>query len=74
MLINEDEVLISLQDMEDQSQCRLVILNLDTREEKIVLELDNAIYCIDICKIPCRPDLPLFVIMKTVNGIMLVDT
>ena len=74
MLINEDEVLVSLQDMEDQSQCRLVILNLDTREEKIVLELDNAIYCIDICKIPSRPDLPLFVIMKTVNGIMLVDT
>ena len=74
VLINDDEVLVSLQDIEDQSQCRLVILNLDTREEKIVLKPDNAIYCIDICKIPSRPDLPLYVIMKTVNGIQLVDT
>ena len=49
MMINEDEMLIALEN-------KMVILNLDTREEKNVLEADSGLaFFFDMCKIPQNP-------------------
>ena len=49
VLINEDELLVSLQ-TDDWN--KMVILNLETQQEKVIIEPENAIYCLDICKVP----------------------
>ena len=68
MLINEDEMLVSL-------PTKLVILNLDTRQEKILIQADSgAAYFIDMCKIPTNPGEPDYFIVHTGKGIQLVNT
>lgn len=68
MLINEDEMLVSL-------PSKLVILNLDTRQEKIVIQADSgAAYFIDMCKIPSNPGEPAYFILHTGKGLQLVNT
>lgn len=47
-IINEDEVLIAIQ---DEKSGKLVILNLDTRQEKIIISPDT-VYFLDIVRIP----------------------
>lgn len=62
-LIDEDEMLVSLQN-------KMVILNLDTRSEKIVLEAESGIaYFIDMAKIPQSPGADPYFILHTGKGI-----
>jgi len=70
-VINEDELLLSLF-MEGRN--KLVILNLDTKEEKVVIAPDQAVCFLDICKIPGNPGGGNFYILHTGKGIQLVDT
>ena len=46
VVVNEDEMLISYSSQEGQT--KLVILNLDTKEEKIMIHPDSAAYFHDI--------------------------
>ena len=71
VVINDDEMLLSLQ---SDDWNKLVILNLDTREEKVVIKPDPSIYFIDIIPIPSNPgDTPYF-ILHTGKGIQIVNT
>ena len=79
MLVNEDEMLLSLEFTdedggEDASWHKLVILDLDTREEKIVIAPEAAVNILDICRIPCfgEDENPYF-IMHTGKGLQLVN-
>ena len=67
VIINEDEVLCSIQDDEVS---KLVILNLDTKEEKLIIQPENEIYFLDIVPIPGVSE---FFIMHTGRGIQLID-
>ena len=67
VIINEDEVLCSIQDDE---VCKLVILHLDTKEEKIVIQPEREIYFLDIVAIP---GISSFFVMHTGRGIHLID-
>lgn len=70
-VINADEVLCSIQ---SETLNRLVILNLETFEEKTLIEPDNALYILDILKIPSGElNLPYF-FMHTAKGIKMVDS
>ena len=66
MVINEDELLISLF---VEGQNKLVILNLDSKEEKVVIAPEQAVYFLDICKVPGNPGGGNFYIMHTGKGI-----
>jgi len=61
-------MLISLQN-------KMVILNLDTRSEKIVIEAQSgSAYFIDMIKIPQSPGADTYFILHTGKGIQLVNT
>ena len=67
MMINEDEMLISLQN-------KMVIYNLDTQMEKVVLESDSGqAFFIDMCMIPQNPGSNPYFILHTGRGIQLVN-
>ena len=66
VVINEDEMLLSLHTEEWN---KLVILNLDTRQEKVILEPESAAYYIDLATIPRNPDFPLYFIAHTGKGV-----
>ena len=81
VLLNEDEMLVSLERYEEDengqesSWYKLVILDLDTRGEKIVIAPEAAVNILDICKIPCfggEDENPYF-IMHTGKGLQLVN-
>lgn len=66
VIINEDELLISLQ---TEKWNKLVILDLETREEKVVIEPSNAVDILDICRIPCNEGEAPYFILHTCKGI-----
>ena len=70
VLINEDELLVSLQKDE---WCKIVILNLDTQTEKVIIEPENAVYCLDMAKVPQIDGMPPYFIMHTGKGLTLVN-
>ena len=54
---------------------RLVQINLDNRQEILVVAADSgSAYFIDMCKIPSNPGEPTFFILHTAKGIQLVNT
>ena len=70
-VLNEDEVLCSLQ----SDDCnKLVVLNLDTLEVKIVIDTDVAIYFLGIGKIPSSDKNFPYFILHTGKGISIVNT
>ena len=69
-LINEDEVLCAIQ---DERSGKLVIVNLDTRQEKIIISPDT-VYFLDIVRIPSFDDQSPFFILHTGKGIQIVNT
>ena len=79
VFINEDQMLISLQFDEDgdgdEEWNKLVILDLDTREELVVIAPEAAVNILDICRIPCADleENPYF-ILHTSKGIQLVNS
>ena len=64
--VSEDEMLLSLHTEEWD---KLVILNLDTRQEKVILEPESAVYFIDLAAIPREPDFPFYFIAHTAKGL-----
>ena len=74
VFINEDEMLVSLELYEDDdSWHKLVILDLDTSEEKIVISPEAAVNILDICRIPCGEGESPYFIMHTGKGLQLVN-
>ena len=70
VFINEDEMLVSLELYEDdESYHKLVVLDLDTSEEKIVISPEAAVNILDICRIPCTEDENAYFIMHTGKGL-----
>ena len=70
--IGGDELLLSLQ---TDTENKLVILNIETKEERVVIEPQNGTYILDICKIPSlTTDEHPFFIMHTGKGIQLVSS
>ena len=66
-MIDEDQMLVCLQE-------RMIILNLDTRAEKIVLEAESGTaFFIDMCKIPQNPGTNPYFIVHTGRGVQLVN-
>lgn len=65
-------MLVSLQNV-DSDEHKLVILNLDTGEERVVIEPNSASYFFDMQKIPCGPNLPLHFLLHTGKGIQIVN-
>ena len=61
--VNENELLVSLQTSEVN---KLVIFNLDTGEEKVVIEPESATHFLDMCRIPCAGN---FFMLHTVKGL-----
>ena len=66
IVVNEDELLLSLHTEEWD---KLVIFNLETRQEKIIVEPESAVYFIDLRAIPRNPDFPFYFIAHTAKGI-----
>ena len=63
MMIDEDEMLISLQN-------KMVIFNLDTRAEKNVLQAESGMsFFFDMIKIPQVPDVDPYFILHTGRGV-----
>ena len=65
--INEDEMLLALC---NEGENKLVILNLDTREEKVVIKPDECVFILDMIKIPSNPN---FFALHTGKGITLIN-
>ena len=69
--IGGDELLLSLQ---TEQENKLVILNIETKEERVVIEPQNGTYILDISKIPDSGDEFPFFIMHTGKGLQLVSS
>lgn len=69
-IINEDEVLCSIQHQESN---QLVILNLETMEQKLIIEPTGALYILDITKIPSGDAANPYFILHTGKGISMVN-
>lgn len=75
VFIDEDTMLVSLESSEEDWN-KLVILDLETREEKVVISPDAAYTILDICRIPLNPtdeEKNPYFIMHTGKGIQLVN-
>ena len=70
VVVSEDELLLSLHTDEWD---KLVILNLDTREEKVIVQPESADYYIDLRAIPRSPDFPFYFIAHTARGIQIIN-
>ena len=76
VFIDEDHMLVSLEHYEEETEDewhKLVILDLDTREEKVVIEPEAAVNILDICRIPSGEDENPYFIMHTGKGLQLVN-
>ena len=67
-LINQDEMLVSYTNTQDQST-KLVIINLDTKQEKVLIHPDASAYFLDIAMIPSSPGSSPFFIVHTGKGL-----
>ena len=70
LVLNEDELLLSTL---HEGQNKLIILNLETKQERIIISPEAAVYFLDICKIPGSPGGCNFYILHTGKGIQLVN-
>lgn len=71
VVINEDELLLSFYTFDDESGksvSKLVILNLETKEEKMMIDLKST-QVFDICSLPGHPGGGKFFILHTGKGI-----
>ncbi len=71
VMINEDELLLSFYTFDDESGNsinKLVILNLETKEEKMMIDL-KSVQVFDICTLPGQPGGGKFFILHTGKGI-----
>ena len=66
VILNEDEMLLSIQ---EEAASRLVIINLDTKEETVIIEPDKDFQVLDMCKIPMLQGEPSYFIMHSARGI-----
>ena len=67
---NEDELIISLQ---TEEQNKLVIVNIDTKEEKIIIEPESATYFLDMVKIPSSTESQDYFLFHTAKGLQIVN-
>ena len=67
VVVNTDEMLVSY--TTDEEQTKLVIINLDTKEEKIMIHPDSAAYFHDIQRIPCNHGCSNYFIVHTGKGL-----
>ena len=70
VVINDDEMLLSIQ---KKNANKLVIFNLETKEEKVVIKPENGVYILDIQKVPFSDSEHAFFMMHTGKGIELVN-
>ena len=74
LVINEDELVLSFFQIEDnESLNKVVIFNLETKQEKMVIDLKSA-QIFDICTIPGNPGGEKYFMMHTGKGIQLVNS
>ena len=66
-VVNEEEMLVSYTTSEGAT--KLVIINLETREEKVVIHPDASAYFLDLRKIPSSPGSSPFFIVHTGKGL-----
>ena len=68
--INEDDLLVSLH---KKGWNKFIIFNLETKDEKIVIDEEDAYFALDIIKIPSSPAGAPFFIAHTGKGLQLID-
>lgn len=54
VVINDNELLLSLHSgtEDNRNKNKLVILNLETKKEDTIIDEENSVYFLDVCKIP----------------------
>ena len=70
IFINEDEMLVSLQTGQEN---KMVIFNLDTHVSKVIIDPENGVYCMDICKIPQTQGMDPYFIIHSGKGLTLIN-
>ena len=71
VIITVDEVLCSIQ---KEQENRLVIVNLETQTELTIINAENAVYYIDMAKIPHNEGDPAYYLMHSGRGISMLDS